>query len=443
MSFYTVFSQTDTVKKEKVIMDSLSNTLHKKDKDKKGLNLGGFPVIGYDSDLGFRYGITASLFDYGDGTIYPDYKFNLYLEINRTTMGYWNNELFFDSKKLLPWDLRVTADVAYLNEKTSDFYGFNGYNSYYDRDFINDDNPKYVSKVFYRFQRDMFKATFDFQRKIKSEKIKWVFGLGYYGISITPVDVEKYNKNRKDSDKISDTTTLFENYVEWGLIPEDQRYGGSTVFTKLGLIFDTRDNEPNPWKGLWTELTVLYAPPIFGIKQTYTQLHFIHRQYFTVVKKYLSFAYRLGYQTELTGNIPFYMQPFVFNSYYTQDGLGGGKNLRGIKRNRVVGKGMAYGNIELRYRFAKFYFLKQNFYAALSTFCDAGLVAEKNKFDKTGMTDEELSFVDHDPESIHLSYGAGLHVAMNNNFILTFNFGMPVNKRDGDYGLYLGVNFLF
>jgi hypothetical protein len=44
---------------------------------------------------------------------------------------------------------------------------------------------------------------------------------------------------------------------------------------------------------------------------------------------------------------------------------------------------------------------------------------------------------------VHLSYGAGLHIAMNNNFILTFNFGMPVNKRDGDYGLYLGVNFLF
>jgi hypothetical protein len=438
-----VNAQSDSLSKDKIVMDSLSNTIQRDEKVKKGLNFGGFPIIGYDSDLGFRYGVTCSLYDYGDGKIYPDYRYNLYFEINISTKGYWNNEIFFDSKKLLPWDIRLTADVAYLMEKTSEFYGFNGYNSFYNSNFIDKKSDDYITRVFYRYKRNLLRTTFDFQRKIKTEKIKWVFGLGYYGIECGRVDVDKYNKGRDEDRKIHDTTTLYDNYVNWGAIPEDEVTGGSTFYTKFGFIFDTRDNEPNPWKGLWTELSVLYAPPVFGIKKTYAQLHFIHRQYFTLVKKYLSLAYRVGYQTEIAGEMPFYMQPFIFNSFYTQDGLGGSKNLRGVKRNRVIGKGLGYANLELRYRFVRFSLLKQNFYLALSAFGDAGIVAEKYKINIDNMSSEQLNFLDHDAESVHIGYGAGLHLVMNSNFIVTINFGLPADPRDGDNGLYLGVNFLF
>lgn len=443
ISTTNAYSQNDSIKKKKIEIDSVTNTLHVNEKVKKGLNFGGFPIVGYDSDLGFRYGAVCSMFDYGDGKNYPDYRYNLYLEINISTKGFWNNEIFFDSKKLLPFDIRLTADVAYVMEKTSEFYGFNGYNSYYNTDFINKNSDSYITRIFYRYKRNLLKTTFDFQRKIKTEKIKWVFGLGYYGIECGRVDVEKYNKNRDDENKIHDTTTLYDQYVSWGAIPEDEKNGGSTFFTKFGFIFDTRDNEPNPWKGLWTELAVLYSPPLFDNKKSYAQLHFIHRQYFTLIKKYLTLAYRIGYQTEIAGKMPFYMQPFIFNSFYTQDGLGGAKNLRGIKRNRVIGKGLGYANLELRYRFVRFSLFKQNFYLAVSAFGDAGIVAEKYKYNIDNFTDEQLNFLEHNTESVHFGFGGGLHVVMNSNFVFTINYGLPADLRDGDSGLYLGVNFLF
>ena len=38
---------------------------------KKGWNFGPLPVVGFDSDLGFQYGLCCDIFNYGDGTHYP------------------------------------------------------------------------------------------------------------------------------------------------------------------------------------------------------------------------------------------------------------------------------------------------------------------------------------------------------------------------------------
>jgi hypothetical protein len=43
-----------------------------------------------------------------------------------------------------------------------------------------------------------------------------------------------------------------------------------------------------------------------------------------------------------------------FSTTTKTDGLGGAKNLRGILRNRVVGDGVAWGNVEFRWRITDF-----------------------------------------------------------------------------------------
>jgi len=50
----------------------------KTEKVKKGFNIGGLPVIAYDTDLGFEYGLLVNLFHYGDGSTYPQYRHSLY-----------------------------------------------------------------------------------------------------------------------------------------------------------------------------------------------------------------------------------------------------------------------------------------------------------------------------------------------------------------------------
>ena len=44
---------------------------------------------------------------------------------------------------------------------------------------------------------------------------------------------------------------------------------------------------------------------------------------------------------------------------------------------------------------------------------------------------------------MHSSYGAGIRVVMNQNFIVAVDYGMALDERDGDAGLYIGLNYLF
>ena len=95
----------------------------------------------------------------------------------------------------------------------------------------------------------------------------------------------------------------------WGIIGEKEKDGGSANFLKAGVIYDTRDNEANPMKGMWSEALITYAPKfLFNPEFSYAKLVLIHRQYFTILKDKLSFVYRLGYQGTIGGEAPFFMQ---------------------------------------------------------------------------------------------------------------------------------------
>ena len=52
-------------------------------------------------------------------------------------------------------------------------------------------------------------------------------------------------------------------------------------------------------------------------------------------------------------------------------------------------------------------------------------------------------FFPDDNEALHLSAGGGLHIAWNRNFVVAVDYGRALDKRDGDSGLYIGLDFLF
>ena len=52
---------------------------------KKGWNFGPLPVVGWDSDLGFQYGVCLDIFNFGDGTNYPSYDYKMNLEASTFT----------------------------------------------------------------------------------------------------------------------------------------------------------------------------------------------------------------------------------------------------------------------------------------------------------------------------------------------------------------------
>lgn len=421
----------------------------KKEKIKTGWNVGGIPVVAFDTDLGFEYGALAQIFNYGDGSTYPQYRHMICAEVSRFTKGSGINRLQYDSKYLIP-NIRITSDLAYLTDKTYDFYGFNGYESVFDQKSIDDakDNALYKSRAFYKYDRKLTRFTTDLQGKLSDKRFGWVAGIGLYNFQVDTVDRISLNKGQSADKKLPNVNGgLFQQYIDWGIINPDEKDGGFVTYLKAGVVFDTRDNEPNPMKGIWTEAVITYAPSFLGVgsKFDHAKLSITHRQYFTLVKERLSFAYRVGYQRTLFGTAPFYLQPnltTLFLKGSTSEGLGGSKTLRGIMRNRVVGDGVAYGNLELRWKFVKFYFIKQNFYLALNAFLDGGKVVQSIPIDPTIRRDNPNYFTT-DGEKMHYSFGGGFRIVMNQNFIIAIDHGQVVDKKDGNAGTYIGLNFLF
>jgi hypothetical protein len=415
---------------------------------KKGWTLGLLPSVAFDSDLGFKYGGLVNFYNFGDGSTYPNYKHSIYLEIARTTKGGGLNQLFFDSGHLFKGkDIRVTADLSWLTEQALDFYGFNGAEAFYLPEVADENSSDYISRMFYRHERKMLRAYADFQGNITSKKFRWLAGGAFYGYQIGTVDIDRLNKGKDPEDLLPDTVTLYDLCVENNIIPENEADGGNLKLLKVGLIYDTRDIEANPSKGIWTEAIVMTAPRFFGnTENAFTKLVVTHRQYFTLLEDRLSFVYRIGYQSTIDGNAPFYFQPLLISSYSPStitEGLGGAKSLRGIMRNRLVGDGITYGNFEFRYKIFKFIAAKQNVYIALNPFMDAGMIVKRIESWGTTTGTALDNYYNSSEETIHLTAGCGLHLALNENFVLAINYGRALNAQDGKSGLYIGTNWLF
>jgi hypothetical protein len=429
------FSQVDTVK-------TIS---------KKGWKFGALPVVAYDADLGFQYGVLAQVNDFGDGTIYPDYKHMIYVEWSRYTKGTGVNQIFYDTKTLLPKHLRMTADFSFLTDKTLDFFGFNGYDAVYLEELEDDESSDYISRAYYKHERKQLRILLDFQGRITSQKFRWLAGISYYNFKIGTVDIDNLNKGKPEDKILPDTTLLYDIYSGNGLLEEKEADGGQHFYLKTGLIFDTRDNEPAPNSGIWEEVVLMTAPNFGPAEYGFARLAITHRHYVPLISKRFIFAYRLSYQGVIAGKSPFYVNPIMISSFsnatYT-DGLGGAKSVRGVKRNRIVGDGAVLANLEFRLKIWQTKLFKQNFYIGATGFCDYGKIVQYR--------DVNLDLIDGTPDYLrnfdigaeeskfgHIGYGAGLRFVYNDNMIVSVDYGFAGDNRDGASGFYFSINNLF
>jgi hypothetical protein len=417
-------------------------------KIKSGWNFGLLPAISYDTDLGLQYGGLVDFYYYGTGEIYPDYYHKLYLEVSWFTKGSGIYRFNYESEHLIP-GIRLSTDLAFLPDQAHDFYGFNGYDAVINKEWIDTESPDYVTRMFYRFKRSLLRFKNDFEGKLAGDKLKWSAGFAIMNFKISSVDLDKLNKGKDPVDQLPDVPGLYELYRTWNIITGQEVDGGLINTIKLGVTWDTRDNRPNPMKGIWTETGIETSQKFLGSEASFGKFFLTHRQYFTLIPFDLSFAYRLGYQQTLFGDVPFYYQSQMIASTlrgYSSEGLGGSKTLRGIWRNRVVGNGFFYGNAELRWKPVRFTLINQNFYLGVNGFTDFGLITDKVKFtipDLSNTSYDPADFFSDSTEKLHVSAGVGLRVVMNENFIVSFDLGKAFNDQDGGIGFYMGLNYLF
>ncbi|MBR5832154.1 MAG: BamA/TamA family outer membrane protein [Bacteroidales bacterium] len=428
---------------------------------RKGWTFGALPSVSYDADYGFQYGALTNIYYFGDGSTYPEYLHSLYLEASYTTKRYGVFRFFYDSKFLIP-NHRLTVDMSYLPDALSDFYGFNGYQAVYNPDWTNDESDMYVSRAFYKMKRDLFRFATDIQGAL-SNNWYWNAGAGVLGYKIGNVDVDMLNKGKDAEDQLPDTAGLYEKYVLWDIIPHNEANGGWHPYLRGGITYDTRNQQQNPSRGIYTDAFLTYTAA-FGDMKDYNNLkfNFNFRQYIPITEN-ISLAYRVGTQLTLAGKSPFYLNTYM-NTLFIQrviyEGLGGGNSLRGIVRNRILSDGFAFANVELRLKLWNFKVGKENFYIGINPLFDAGMVLQPYDINKEQV---ENNIRENDPsfdmntlgnyfnfdESLiykpHLSAGIGLKVAMNENFIVSVDWATPLNKADNGKmsNLYIKIGYMF
>jgi outer membrane protein assembly factor BamA len=424
-------------------------------KVKTGWNFGGaLPAVTFDSDLGFQYGALAEFFNYGNPSVYPDFLDHTYTEISRYTKGSGIYRFMFESNHLVP-GVQWISDLSYLPNQAATFYGYNGYESVYNKDWMDDKSADYRTRMFYRFQKNQFRFKNDFQGKLSGDHLKWSAGFAFQDFTTNSVNIDKLNKGKKDKlPSVDSVPGLFERYQALGIIPADEAKGGWINTIKVGVTWDSRDNKANPMKGIWTEIGIEVAPKFMGNNWGFSKLYIIHRQYFTLVEKDLSFAYRLGYQATISGHVPYFDQTEVITSRLTgatSEGLGGSKTLRGILLDRVVGDAFFMGNVELRWKPVYFKLFKQECYLGLNGFYDFGMVTKdiklpdnlKSTFNEKYPAENYSDYFKTGPDKLHMSTGISVMLVMNQNFVVAIDCGKALNVQDGNIGFSIGLNYLF
>ncbi|NMC39271.1 MAG: BamA/TamA family outer membrane protein [Bacteroidales bacterium] len=427
-------------------------------KVKTGWKFGGaLPAVSYDSNLGFQYGALFEFFNYGDPSVYPEYYDHTYTEISRFTKGSGIYRFMYETNHLIP-GVEWMSDLSYLPHLANHFYGFNGYESVFNKDWMDDESTGYRSDMFYRFRRDQFRFKNDFIGKLAGDHLKWSAGFAINNFRVSSVDIDKLNKGKKEDKKLPSLTEepgLFELYRDsLGIINNNEANGGWVNTIRAGLVWDSRDNRPNPMKGIWTEMGIEIAPKFMGNDWGFSKFYVTHRQYFTLVENDLSLAYRIGYQTTLSGDVPFFYQSQVITyrlTGYSSEGFGGSSTMRGVLWNRIVGDAFVLGNVELRWKPVYFKFLKQDCYLGLNLFYDLGMVTREiqlpdNIWSTFNSSMSEYNFGDFfkpGNEKLHHCAGISIMPVMNRNFVVAVDIGKSFNAQDGNIGFAVGLNYLF
>jgi hypothetical protein len=367
-----------------------------------GLELGGIPAINFDADEGFGYGAIVELYHYGDGSTAP-YVWTFQPKVFLTSEGRRDFTVFLDAPHLLPGGWRVDAFVGSEKQIATPYYGV-GNDAEFDETLDAEEGP---DPFYYRFGRTRRGGVVNLQHGLGSRPIRALFGLG-----MIRTDVQPYPEGRG--------STLYANQID------DSTTSEWSNFVRAGLVWDSRDRETGPRRGTWSEFLLQRVDESFGADATFTRWTLADRRYVALGER-LVFAHRYLVQGVSEG-APIHELHRVATSFKEQEGLGGAKTVRGVRKNRLVGRGMLVWNAELRFRAADFRLLGRPSHLVLSAFVDQGRVWENEVRVSEVLTD------------LYRGYGGGVRVGVGENFIVAVDVG---TSSETGMPMYIGLGYLY
>ncbi|TGK00424.1 peptide-binding protein [Leptospira selangorensis] len=457
--------------------------LCKKDLEKKkeGWFPTGLPLLNSDPNTGIGYGIRV--FAYNNGKKedpffeYTPYKFRIYAQYFNTTKQRQYQDVAFDAPYVFGTQWRLRGEGVYDANPNTLFFGLGESSlqtlSYTDRN--QDGGSVFTNATFADQQRNLaytrpggpgdpvdvngsvyngFPAQNGFrvtdsqynrynlisptamlsgERSYVGGTVRLVAGLRMSQNIVRAFDGTLANATDPilgDSPfsaggrAISGTTKITEDYNSGKILGY---HGGMVNTLRLGVVYDTRDLEPDPNQGVFLEATYERSAKTFGSNFDYskyfTQAKFFWSPFPRVFDK-LVVAGRGGFSVT-EGDAPFFEYRNMWGTEGVISGLGGRTTLRGYKQDRFVGRAMGWGNIELRWKFGSLSVAGQHFAFNLVPFLDFGRIWDDEH--KVGTKDYKYS------------RGLGLRIAWNQTTIIMFDYA--VSREDKQ--LFVNFNHAF
>lgn len=366
----------------------------------RGIEVSGIPALNFDADEGVGYGAILALYAYDANR--TSYRWTLQPTVFLTTEGRRDYTLFYDAPSRSGRAWRVTAFAGREQQLAAPYYGIGNATAY-------DPTVEHgTTRYFYRYGRARDRAAVDLQHALWHPALRVLVGAGASRetINLTPFD---------------SGTTLIERDLS-DVTPPRQR----TNYARAGVTWDTRDREIGTQSGTWADGLVQRVDRSLGASSSYTRWTATVRHYQPLGGR-VTLANRLLAQN-VSGAAPFYTLSEIQTTQKSQDGLGGSSTVRGLPKDRYVGKGVVVSNNELRWRAAEFGLAGRPSSLVLSAFADAGRVWAGG-IDASSLFDE-----------LHAGVGGGARVSFGQSFVVALDVG---HSAQATAPIYIGLGYMF
>jgi hypothetical protein len=439
---------------------SKKNRAVTKKKDPNRLEWGVLPAISGNTDIGFGFGILMNLARFAPG-FYP-YRWRIQLLVYMTAkaapdgsieLPFHDYYVYFDFPGLAGGKLRIDGRVNFSRFTTAGYFGLgNGstYNppwlaeKYAGIDQLTDEQKKAGNQLwndylqarrYYQYDR-IYPGFRVNARYFLPHKLSAYVGTEFQFNWINLYAGSKLEEDLKATNNVDDNSAKTKSLRE--LLFGVQNHPQWTW--KLGLIYDSRDHEQTPTKGMFHDLSVRFSPG--AAQYTYGGVTLNTRFFIPVFAPYLVVAVRLVGDA-LFGRVPFYEQA-RFGGLFPDDMTGGSVSLRGVLNRRYHGKIKLLGNVELRSKLIFFNIGSARFNIGVTAFFDAG------RFWSDYSPRPEL---DGEDAGLKMTAGGGLRIQWGESFIIRADYGITFTETDytksslpftgTNTGLYIGVDQAF
>ena len=214
-------------------------------------------------------------------------------------------------------------------------------------------------------------------------------------------------------------STLLGELVGAGLYSDTTTVNG--VELRAGLLFDTRDEEASPSRGVFLEAMAAHAVSGFD----YTR-YLLSAREFINLGDLEQWVIALRQTVEIsTGTVPVFIAYERVTTWYPEDGFGGPSSIRIYSTGRFVAPNRSVVSADLRYKLLDAPFPTAPIRVWLLGFVDAGRLWDQGE--------------DPDLRGLHWATGVGGRLQLGKGTIL----GLDIGRNDESFGFAIGTSFAF